>query len=196
MFRRVIFLLCLFGWRAQAADSLPKSAGESLLFARDHVRIGVQGEPEVSVERQIDASGAVNLPLIGAVKISGLTVTDAERAIAALYVKEEIFIHPEVVVTVIAYAPKEVMLLGQVAKQGKIAFPADASNLSIVEAIASAGGLTRIAKGDAVRVTRHDGQAEQVFTVNVDKLVDGRAASTEKFMLQPGDVVFVPERVF
>lgn len=160
------------------------------------MHVGVQGESDVSVDRQIDAAGLVNLPLLGPVKIAGLSISQAERAIADEYVKEEIFIHPEVVVTVVAYAPKEVMMLGQLAKQGKVSFPAEASSLSIVEAIAAAGGLTRIAKGDAIRVTRHDERGEEVFTVNVDKMVDGRGSTTEKFMLQPGDVVFVPERVF
>ena len=196
MLRRAFFLLLLLGSRSIAADAPRSTAGELQLYPRDQVHIGVQGEPDVTVERQIDPGGAVNLPLLGTVKIGGLTIAQAQRAIADSYIKEEIFIHPEVVVTVVSYAPKEVMLLGQVAKQGKVSFPAEASILSIVEAIAAAGGLTRIAKGDAVRVTRHDEQGEVVFTLNVDKMVDGRGATTEKFMLQPGDVVFVPERVF
>jgi protein involved in polysaccharide export with SLBB domain len=89
-----------------------------------------------------------------------------------------------------------VMVLGQVGKQGKQVLPPEAVTLTIVEAITSAGGFTRIAKGDAVRVTRKDERGgEQSFTVNVEKAIEGRA-SGEPFLLQPGDVVFVPERVF
>ena len=51
--------------------------------------------------------------------------------------------------------------------------------------------------GDGVRVTRKDERgAEQAFVVNVEKMIEGKAGSREPFMLQPGDVVYVPERVF
>jgi polysaccharide export outer membrane protein len=117
--------------------------------------------------------------------------------IAKRYVDGEIFIRPEVVVSLVEYSPKEVMVLGQVGKQGKQSLPPEAATMSIVETITAAGGFTRIAKGDAVRVTRKDERgAEQSFTVNVEKLIDGRAPAGESFLLQPGDVVFVPERVF
>ena len=59
----------------------------------------------------------------------------------------------------------------------------------------SAGGFTRIAKSDAVRITRKDDAgAERTFTVDVEKMLAGRGGET--FLVQPGDVVFVPERVF
>lgn len=179
------------------SEAAPAPAREARLFARDQVRVTVQGEPDMTVERQIDPSGAINVPLLGAVKIAGLTIAGAQQAIAERYIHDEIFIRPEVVVIVTAFAPKEVTVLGQVGKQGKILFPADTTSLSVVEAIADAGGLSRIAKGDAVRVTRRDETgADQTFTINVDKMVEGRGAAGEVFFLQPGDIVFVPERVF
>lgn len=179
------------------SETAPAPAREARLFARDQVRVTVQGEPDMTVERQIDPSGAINVPLLGAVKIAGLTIAGAQQAIAERYIHDEIFIRPEVVVIVTAFAPKEVTVLGQVGKQGKILFPADTTSLSVVEAIADAGGLSRIAKGDAVRVTRRDETgADQTFTINVDKMVEGRGAAGEVFFLQPGDIVFVPERVF
>ena len=88
-------------------------------------------------------------------------------------------------------------MLGQVMKQGKQTFPAEATSITVVEAITSAGGFSRIAKGDAVRITRKDEHGvDQSFTVNVEKMIDGRGATVEPVLLQPADVVFVPERVF
>lgn len=151
----------------------------------------------MSVERRVDGLGEVSVPLIGQVKVSGLTLAQIQEAIAKRYVEAEIFVRPEVVAMVIEYSPKEVMVLGQVGKQGKQSLPPEAIGISIVEAITSAGGFTRIAKGDAVRVTRKDDRSgEQAITVNVEKMIDGRSGTIEPFILQPGDVVFVPERVF
>lgn len=180
-----------------AADEAPKEPERLRLFIRDQVKVSVQGEADVSVERQIDGAGEINLPLLGSIKIAGLTIAEAQQLIMDRYVRDEIFVHPEIVLTVTAYAPKEVTLLGQVAKQGKLVFPADTTSLSLVEAIASVGGLTRIANGGSVRITRRDAQgAEQTVTVNVDKMIEGRGSSRETFILQPGDIIFVPERVF
>jgi protein involved in polysaccharide export with SLBB domain len=179
-----------------ADSSVAVDASRYRLYSRDLVRIAVQGEADVAAERRIDGLGEVFVPLLGSVKIAGLTPTEAQALIVKRYIQEDIFVRPEVVVSVIEYSPKEIMVLGQVSKQGKLVIPAEASGMSIVEAITSAGGFTRIAKSSEVRVTRKDERGvEQPFTVNVEKMIEGRS-TTEAVMLQPGDVVFVPERVF
>ncbi|HEY1111121.1 MAG TPA: polysaccharide biosynthesis/export family protein [Opitutaceae bacterium] len=180
-----------------AAENAPLEASRYRMFVRDLVRIAVHGEPEMTVDRRIDGLGEINVPLIGQVKISGLTASAAQDLIASRYREEEIFIRPQVVVSLIEYSPKEVTVLGQVTKQGKQTLPPESATISIVDVIASAGGLTRISKGDAVRVTRKDEKGvEQSTTVNVEKLIDGSGKGGETFLLQPGDVVFVPERLF
>jgi protein involved in polysaccharide export with SLBB domain len=189
----------LFGMMCLGASGvLPAAEVESnnyRLFARDLVQIAVQGEPDVSVQRRVDATGEIPVPLLGSVKVAGLTVAQAQEAIRRRYIAEEIFIRPEVVVSVVEYSPKEILVLGQVGKQGKLALAPEASSMPIIEAITGAGGFTRIAKSDGVRVTRKDETGtERVFTVDVERMLAGRGGET--FQLQPGDVVFVPERVF
>lgn len=182
---------------ARAADETPAEPARYRLLPRDLVRVTVHGEPDVSVERRLDALGEINVPLLGQVKLASLTAAEAQGVIGRRYVQEEIFVRPEVVVTIVEYRPREVMVLGQVGKQGKQVFPPEAAGISIVEAITAAGGFTRIGKSDAVRVTRRDERGvEQNFTVNVERMIDGRGKGEEAFVLQPGDVVFVPERVF
>lgn len=193
---RIAFLLLLASVAA-AAEPPAKGTEQLRLFARDQVRVTVQGEPDMTVDRQVDTSGAVNVPLLGSVPIAGLTIAEAQDRIAERYVKDEIFIHPEVVVIVTAFAVKEVTVLGQVGRQGTVVFPADTTSMPVVEAIAAAGGLTRIAKGDGVRVTRRIANGpDQTFTVNVDRMVEGHGTNGDVFLLEPGDIVFVPERVF
>jgi protein involved in polysaccharide export with SLBB domain len=192
----VVAALGLFVLAAAGTENTAAAAGTYRLFVRDLVAISVQGEPDMTVQRRIGGDGEVAVPLLGAVKLAGLTLPEAQAAIARRYVAEEIFVRPEVVISVVEYSPKEIMVLGQVGRQGKLALPPEASGMAIVEAITSAGGFTRIAKSDAVRVTRktEDG-AERTFTVDVERVLAGRGAA-EAFVLQPGDVVFVPERVF
>lgn len=179
-----------------AAESKATS-GQYKLFSLDLVHVSVQGESDVSVDRRVDGDGRINVPLLGDIAVRGLTVSEAQKLIVERYVNGEIFIRPEVVISVVEYSPKEVMVLGQVGIQGKVSFPPEVGSMSIVEAITKAGGFTRIGKSDGVRVTRKGADAnEQSFTVNVEKLIGGRADAGEAFTLQPGDVVFVPERVF
>ncbi|HVU32040.1 MAG TPA: polysaccharide biosynthesis/export family protein [Opitutaceae bacterium] len=191
-----VALFCI-GTIVRAAESTPADADRYRIIPRDLVRVAVNGESDVNAERRVDSQGEINVPMLGAVKVAGLTVSETQGLITKRYVQEEIYVRPEVVVTIVEYAPREVMVLGQVTKQGKQAFPPEATSLSIVEAIASAGGLTRIANGEAVRVTRKDDHdREQSFTVDVEKFIEGKAGDSAPFMLQPGDVVFVPERTF
>jgi len=192
-----LLFIALASLAAIAAGAEAPLNAQYHLYPRDLIRVAVHDEPDVATDQRVDSNGQVSIPLLGTVKVAGLSLGEAQTLIASRYVEAEIFIHPEVSVSVMEYSPKEVMVLGQVGKQGKQSFPPEAANMSIVEAITAAGGLTRIAKGDGVRVTRKDGSgADQSFTVNVERLIQGRSAQTEVFMLQPGDVVFVPERVF
>lgn len=177
-----------------AGRALADEAGY-LLFPRDVIRITVQGEPDVTVERRVDGGGTVPVPLLGPVKVAGQSPAQVQAEIARRYVAEEIFIRPEVVVTVVEYAPKDIMVLGQVTKQGKQVLPPESRGIPVIEAITTAGGFTRIAKSDAVRITRKDDTgAEKTFTVDVEKMLAGKGG--EAFLVLPGDVVFVPERVF
>ncbi len=195
IFRSLVLIPALAG-ALQAAESKTAS-GQYKLFSLDLVHISVQGEPDVSVDRRVDGDGRINVPLLGDITVRDLSIAEAQKLISERYVAGEIFIRPEVVINVVEYSPKEIMVLGQVSTQGKVSFPPEVGSISIVEAITKAGGFTRIGKADGVRVTRKGKEgAEQSFTVNVEKLIGGRADPGDSFFLQPGDVVFVPERVF
>lgn len=194
---RILLCFLVASLSAFGADNVGADNATYRLFGRDLIKLAVRGEPDLTVERRVDGLGEINVPLLGQVKVAGLSLVEVQTLIAKSYAKEEIFVSPEVVVTVVEYSPKEVMVLGQVVKQGKQTFSPEATTMTVVEAITSAGGFTRIAKSDAVRVTRKDERGvDQSFTVNVEKMIDGRGAAVEPVLLQPADVVFVPERVF
>lgn len=180
----------------RAAEPAAVPATGYKLFARDLVVMSILGEPDMEVERRIDGDGRISLPLIEPVLVQGLSTTEAEACIRKAYVDAQIYIRPQVSLSVKEYYPREVFVLGQVRTPGKITLPIEAADISLVQAISLAGGFTRIAKGDSVQITRRlpDG-TEQSVTIDASAMIDGRG-SKSGFSIQPNDVIFVPERIF
>jgi polysaccharide export outer membrane protein len=173
--------------------------GDYRIAPRDLVRFQIYEEPDTRIVQRVSTSGELPLPMIGVVKVAGLTLREAERKLGSLYVEQEFFVKPQVILVLEQYAERSVSVLGQVNKPEQILFPLEADTLSIVQAITLAGGLTRLARADSVQVTRMgQGGVEQRMTINVDAyLADRRRdADTEDYYLLPGDIVFVPERSF
>ena len=96
------------------------------------------------------------------------------------------------------YAPREVTLLGAVRSPGTFQFPPDITSMDIRDVVARQGGFTPVAKGDAVAVTRRQTDGREVTTVvNVARMMSARARTNEeRFLVLPGDRLFVPERLF
>src|SRR4051812_7281275 len=80
----------------------PKSSSYHLT-PRDLIRVTVFNEPDMTADRRIDANGRVSLPLIGTVDLNHCTVAEAQEKIRLAYVGMEIFVHPQVSVTVMEY---------------------------------------------------------------------------------------------
>ena len=168
------------------------------LALADRVRIAVYQEEDLASVTRIDARGRVNLPLIGEISIGGLTVIEAQAAIENAYKDGRFLRNPQVTVSVEEYAPREVSIQGQIRNAGRYTLPIE-STLTVVELVTKAGGITDIGKGSAVTVTRllPDG-SKKVFTVDVDSVIKGKKDSKtddSALLLQPGDIVYVPERL-
>jgi polysaccharide biosynthesis/export protein len=164
----------------------------------DRLRITVFQEEDLSVFSRVDAKGAVNLPLVGEVYVAGKTVSEAQQIIEAAYRDGRFLKKPQVTISIEEYAPREVSIDGKVRNPGRYPLPIEA-NMTVLELVTKAGGLTDTAKGTAVSVTRitADGK-KNTFTVDVESLIKGkdRAKATDNsLVLQPGDIVYVPERI-
>jgi len=196
MFRRPLQILAALFCLGSATWSQADEAAY-LLYARDVVSLSVNGENDLDAQLRISGDGTINVPLIGNVRVAGLSLAAAERKIRETYIAEQIFILPQITLQVREYSKKEISMLGQFARQGKVELPAESSFLSIVDAVSAIGGFTRIAKSDSVRVTRKDPATgeEKNFTVNVERMISGRS-NEEIFNVYPGDILFVPERLF
>lgn len=206
-FLRVIFALVLatvgtFG--AQAAETQQKkSEAEKNTFVyrltiTDRVRISIFQEDDLAEIVRVDARGNINLKLVGDLRVAGLTVNEAQRAIEQAYRDGRFLRNPQATISIEDYAPREVSIQGQVKAPGRYLLPIE-STFSAVELVTKAGGLTDIAKGSAVVVTRITADGKKVtFTVDVEGAIRGRKGNTAEnssLPLEPGDIVYVPERI-
>lgn len=168
------------------------------LALADRLRVAVFQEDDLTTLTRIDARGRVNLPLIGEIKIGGMTINEAQAAIENAYKDGRFLRNPQVTINVEEYAPREVSIQGQIRNPGRYTLPIE-STFTVVELVTKAGGITDIGKGTAVTITRilPDG-TKKVFTVDVDSIIKGKKGNNTEdnnFLLQAGDYVYVPERL-
>jgi len=200
---RLIFLLLglLAPMLLQAAGSEAESKKNYIhrLQLADRLRIGVYQEDDLTTQTRIDAHGRINLPLIGEVAVGGLTVNEAQDAIQRAYRDGRFLRNPQVTVNVEEYAPREVSIQGQIRNPGRYTLPIE-STFTVVELVTKAGGITDIGKGTAVSITRlsPDG-SQKTFTVDVESLIRGKKNQGKNedniLLLEPGDIVYIPERL-
>jgi polysaccharide biosynthesis/export protein len=184
-----------------AADSGADSKKNYIhrLQLADRLRVSVYLEDDLTTVTRIDAHGRINLPLVGEVAIGGLTLIEAQKTIETAYREGRFLRSPQVTITVEEYAPREVSIQGQIRNPGRYTLPIE-STFTVVELVTKAGGITDIGKGSAVMITRilPDG-TKKVFTVDVDSIIRGKKgpgnADDNTLLLQPDDIVFVPERL-
>ncbi len=194
----LLLVLLGFGTVLPAQDKKPdKPVFIYKLTITDRIRVSIFQEEDLNLLARIDASGNVNLKLLGDLHVAGLTVNETQKAIEDAYRDGRFLRNPQVTVTVEDYAAREVSIQGQVKAPGRYLLPVE-STFSVVELVTKAGGFTDIAKGTAVVVTRitADGQ-KTTFTVDVDSAIRGKKTSTiaAPLLLEPGDIVYVPERI-
>ncbi|MEN9841125.1 MAG: hypothetical protein RL376_925 [Verrucomicrobiota bacterium] len=169
-----------------------------VLTNTDRIRVAVYQEEDLSLIARIDSQGRLNLPLVGEVAIAGLKVQEAQQAIERAYQEGRFLRNPRVTISVEEYAAREVSIQGQIRSPGRYPLPIE-SSMTIIELVTRAGGFNDTAKGTAVRITRilQDGTKKN-FEVDVESLIKGKRGanvSDNSLVLQPGDIIFVPERL-
>jgi polysaccharide export outer membrane protein len=145
----------------------------------DQVHIITFGEQQLTGDFRVSDSGTMSVPLIGAVKASGLTSRELAESISDELRRRKLFRDPSVTVEVIAYRP--IFILGEVNKPGQYPYQ---PGMTVLTAVAIAGGFTYRAVQDYSSVLRNSGGQPAA----------GRA--TGATLLEPGDVVTIFERNF
>lgn len=153
----------------------------------DIVSVSVWREPDASVASAVvRPDGKISMPLVKEFRISGLTPTEAEAAVA----KElSVFINkPDVAVVVKEIHSKKVYVIGGAKKEGPIDYT---YRMTILQAISEAGGLTDYAKRKKIYVLRTKDGKQQKLPFNYEAALKGERAETN-IELQPGDTLVIP----
>lgn len=167
-------------------------AADYLIREGDMVQVSVFNEPELAAGGRVRRDGSIQCPLIGAVKIQGLSQTSAARLIEEMY-RKDYLVQPEVNLNVTQFSVQRITVLGQVMRPGAHELPAE-KELTILQVLGLAGGPTRIANLKKVLVKRVVNGKEQIFRVDVNSMASGQ--KTMMFYVHEDDVITVPESFF
>ena len=149
------------------------------LGSGDRVRITVFGQPELTGEYQVDGTGQLAFPLIGQVQAGGLTGPGLEQALVDK-LKPDYLKNPSVSVEVLTYRP--VYIVGEVKQPGSYPY---VTGMSVINAVALAGGFTYRARESSFYVSRTGANGEKT-----------KLDATPETPVLPGDVITVRERYF
>jgi protein involved in polysaccharide export with SLBB domain len=163
-----------------------------ILSPNDVILVKVFEEPDLDSQHRVSQDGTINFPLIGAVQVSGRTVAQAASTIRERLLKGYLR-NPQVRVNVIQYASRRITVLGQVQRPGSYVLPNE-ERADLLQAIAMAGGFTRLADEGKVLVRRNVNGVETILKVNAH--AETKNSSSELFEVQPDDIITVRERIF
>jgi polysaccharide export outer membrane protein len=149
------------------------------LGAGDQVRIITFGEDTLTGEFRLSDSGNIAVPLLGNVQAGGLTSAELAARIESELKAKKLFKNPSVSVEVLAYRP--FFILGEVNKPGQYPYQ---PGMTVLTAVAVAGGFTYRAIKDYAAIVRDEGSAA----------VEGKVSRQTR--VEPGDTITVFERRF
>jgi protein involved in polysaccharide export with SLBB domain len=170
---------------------LPPPQQSTLIGAGDMFKVSVLGEKDLPSEFRVQPDGTIDFPYLDRLSVAGLEPQQIVDLLKKGLVDKKILVDPQVTLVVTQYNSKKVSIVGAVGKPGSLPWT---EGMKLIDAISLSGGLTSIADGDHVRITRLVGPNKTVTaTVSVDDITDGKLGDIP---LQAGDTIKVDQRVF
>lgn len=174
---------------ATGKDVLPKPATDDpsyVIGPADVLNISVWKEPEITETVPVRPDGKISLPLLDDVQAAGLTPMQLGTAVTKRLRKY--LTDPQVTVIVTEINSRRVYILGEVTRAG--AYPL-LPNMTVLQAISSAGGFTEFAKESKIYVLRMVNGKQAKFPFDYKAVVKGHKTA-QNIALMPGDTVVVP----
>jgi polysaccharide biosynthesis/export protein len=163
------------------------SSGDSYVIGPgDLLAVDVWKEQELSKQVSVRLDGKISLPLVNELEAAGLTCGELRNQLTEKY--QDFVSAPVVSVTVVESRSKKIYVSGKVAKPNE--YPLQ-KNMTVVQAISLAGGLTEWADSSDVKLIRKMKGVQKTFRVNYDAIVSGKDLS-QNVLLEPDDTIFVP----
>jgi polysaccharide export outer membrane protein len=172
---------------AATASSTQPADGSFIIGNDDVLAISVWKEPDLSRSIQVRSDGKISLPLVGEVQAAGRTPVQLELDITAKL--QNYIAKPEVTVMVSQINSKKFNILGQVTKPGSYSL---ALAPTVMDAIATAGGLRDFAKQKTIYVLRQNPSGGEFrIPFNYKEFIKGKNLN-QNVKLEPHDTIVVP----
>jgi len=198
-FSLFILTLTLFFWAiggvwilcAEAVSEAEKGPHpyDYVIGSGDILEISVYGEEDLTKEVRVSGSGAITYPLLGRLKVSGLTATELENMLTEK-LGARFLLNPQVSVFVKRFS--EIFVYGEVRKPGS--YPL-AGHVTVLEAVTMAEGLTEVANPRNVKIIRSSNGGKKTFKINLNDITK-KGEKNKDIVLEPNDVVVVSKSFF
>lgn len=173
---------------ASAPAPAPADRSEYLIGPGDVIRVSVFQNPDLSLEARVNENGTIRFPLIGSVRIGGMSVSNAEKAIADGLRAGDFVKQPQVTVLLAQIRANLVSVLGQVGKPGR--YPLEVGGTKLMEVLAQAGGVSPTGSDTLILSGQRDGKPFRK-EIDMPAVLGPTQDTTADIELQNGDVIFV-----
>ncbi len=188
---KAIGLLRVWVWVALSLVTTGVSAqadkGDYVLGAGDVIKISVFQNPELTVEARVSENGVISYPLIGSVKLSGFTNTEAEALIQKRLRDGNFIQNPSVTLNVMQFRSQQVSVLGNVNRPGR--YPLETTGMRLSEVLALAGGISVNGADSVIITTNRSGKPEKHEVDLAKMFLEGQMG--QDMVMAAGDAVYV-----
>lgn len=167
-------------------QTLAAAPDDYRLQAGDKLRIEVYKDDQLSQSVQVRPDGKITLPLVGDIAALGLTPIDLRERVAASL--KEYVNNPVVTVIVVEGTAPTAYVVGEVNRPGPVVLQ---GSMTVLQALAVAGGLKDFADAKNIRILRKGGAGQQAIPFNYRDAIKGSRDAS--LTLQSGDTVVVPD---
>ena len=162
-----------------ATNECRQGRGSYRLGAGDKIRVVVMQDTEFSGDYEVNGTGSISVRVLGPIQVVGMSLQELEDKLRERYREGGYLISPRLSVELVASRP--FYIVGEVSRPGQFPYVAC---LHVIQAVAIAGGFTRRASKSGLTIKRY-------FATTADEQY-----VTEDTLIEPGDVLRVPERYF
>ncbi len=158
----LIIFLCLFSPSSQEQGHVDDTILDYHIKSGDTLEVSVYGEPDLTKTVKVTEEGKIIYPFIGEMKIENLTIKEAITEIENL-LKKDYFVNPQVSILVKEYS--KFFIVGAVKEEGRYELK---GNLTLLDAIALAGGVTKNANTSKIKVIRQMDKEQKQYTIDLN----------------------------
>lgn len=181
-FSRILFLLCLM-FSSYSVNAIEKSEPKlNLIGSGDILKITVFDHPEMTVELQVNNTGAIKFPLLGDIQVSNMTFSEAESVIENKLKTGSYILNPQVNILVEKNVSQQVSVTGEVNRPGRFSIE---SAMRVLDLLALSGGVTINSGDEIILIQKNTKKSLSLFDISNDPKLN--------IIIHPNDTLFIPK---